>query len=220
MPLPQKMKNSLGKIVDIVINNHSNPAEALKALTSQDSLEIIEKSGSIKLGKDSPWDIVQHFFGMNKYWPTWRNVLGVIMVHCPEYPTYFIPAFTQAKQTGDAKELKKGEGPRGLITGGLEGIAVGALVSGEKLSAKTMIPYIFLGAGLQLISSLVFPWLGEKIGKYLYNKNINEKANEITPSSDISVNKDQTLTQAPNSNTVQFKARLPYNKIYNGNLKI
>ncbi|HNW26376.1 MAG TPA: hypothetical protein PLG15_01615 [Candidatus Gastranaerophilaceae bacterium] len=111
------------------------------------------------------------FFGMRENWKWKRNILGLLMVHAPEYPTYLIPAYTQAKATGNAKELKKGEGLRGFLTGMLEGLAVGALVSGEKLKIKEMIPFIVLGAGLQFFSSQFFPWAAEKVGKHIYLKN-------------------------------------------------
>lgn len=196
---------------------------ALSKKLPSDSLLDSENGKDFKLPKNKNIkEVFFHFFGMDENWSLLRNCLGLLMVHCPEYPTYFIPAFTQAKQTGDAKEMKKGEGIRGIITGGLEGIAVGALVSGKKIRPKEMIPYIFLGAGLQLISSLVFPWLGEKIGKYLYNKRMYEKPNGITPKTDISANNDQPLTQvqSSNSNPIQFKAKMPYSKIPSGSLKI
>lgn len=122
--------------------------------------------------------IFYEFFGMRKNWNWKRNVLGLFMVHAPEYPTYLIPAYTQAKATGSAKDLKKGEGLRGVLTGMLEGLAVGALVSGEKLKLKEMIPFIALGAGLQYFSSQFFPWIAEKVGKYNYLKNQKKLLND------------------------------------------
>lgn len=139
---------------------------------SHDHLDFIKRHKMANLGDQTktPKEILFNFFGMNENWNLGRNLIGGFMVHSPEYPTYFIPAYTQAKATGDASDLKKGEGPRGLITGGLEGIAVGALVSGEMLKPKEMIPYIVLGMGLQLFSCKVFPWLGEKMGKFVHEK--------------------------------------------------
>lgn len=113
-------------------------------------------------------EIFFHFFGMDENWPIWRSLFGAFLVHSPEYPTYTIPAYTQAAATGDASELKKGEGFRGVITGLLEGVAVGALVSGKKLKGREMIPYMLLGAGLQFFSSKFFPWISEKIGRRVY----------------------------------------------------
>ena len=111
------------------------------------------------------------------------------MVHSPEYPTYFIPAFTQAKANGDAGDLKKGEGVRGIITGCMEGIAVGAIVSGKSFKMKEMAPYMACGAALQYFSCKVFPLLGEKCGKIIYKNNLakNQKTatslNIVSPSS-------------------------------------
>lgn len=137
--------------------------------------EYLKKTANIDPDKFDAKKVIFNFFGMNKTWPIWRNLAGGLMVHSPEYPTYFIPAYTQAKASGEAKDLKKGEGPRGLITGGLEGVAVGALVSGRHLHWKQMGPYILLGAGLQYFSSKFFPWLGEKMGREIYFRNIEKK---------------------------------------------
>lgn len=148
-----------------------NP-DLLKNIINEDRQEGLREMGVLnKSESKSPKEIFYHFFGMNEAWPIGRNLLGGLMVHSPEWPTYFIPAYTQAKATGDASDLKKGEGPRGLITGGLEGIAVGALVSGRLLKPKEMGPYIILGAALQLFSSKLFPWIGEKMGQAYYKRN-------------------------------------------------
>lgn len=165
--------------------------------------------------------LVFNFFGMNSNWPLGRNLLGGLMVHCPEYPTYFIPAFTQAKATGEATELKKGEGPRGIITGGLEGIAVGALVSGEMLRPREMGPYIILGAALQLFSSKVFPWLGEKMGRQIYLRRQAElklsqskvQVNAIEPESIQKISK-------PDKDKTTFSGYLSARTKLLGNLKI
>lgn len=151
------------------------PKDILKLLRttlSPETLDVIahHKLANIAETTKSKKEIFFNFFGMNENWPLGRNILGALMVHCPEWPTYFIPAYTQAKANGDAGDLKKGEGARGIITGGLEGIAVGALVSGRMLKPKEMGPYIILGAALQLFSSKLFPWLGEKIGRIQYDK--------------------------------------------------
>lgn len=168
MPIPEK----LGDIVkDILKKSPIKDPEALKSIFTQDVVDFVKKNKLAPVETKKTFnDLLFNFFGMNEHWSFGRNLLGGFMVHCPEYPTYFIPAYTQAKSTGDAKDLKKGEGPRGLITGGLEGIAVGALVSGEFLKPREMGPYIILGAALQLFSSTVFPWLGEKMGRQIYNK--------------------------------------------------
>lgn len=142
----------------------------IKSILSEDALVQLNTNSQGTPTPKNTREILLHFFGMNENWKLGRNLLGGLMVHSPEYPTYFIPAYTQAKATGDAKELKKGEGPRGLITGGLEGVAVGALVSGEMLKPKEMIPYIILGAALQFFSSKFFPWIAEKLGKMQYDK--------------------------------------------------
>lgn len=186
-------------------------------------------------------EIFYNFFGMNKNWKTGRNILGLVMVHCPEYPTYFIPTYSQTSQTGNPGHVKKGEKIRGLLTGGLEGLAVGALVSGEKLKGREMVPYIALGAGLQLLSSLLFPWLGEIVGKRVYKNRVASGkivpgasfqkkfdqsigVNEVqkTPP-DIPVKLDNPLKPVNPDNPhppPTFSGRIPYNNIYSCRLKI
>lgn len=116
-------------------------------------------------------DVFYNFFGMHENWPAGRNLTGCFLVGLPEYPAYFLPAYTQSKTTGDAKELRKGEGTRGLITGCLEGIAVGALVSGRKVNFRGLLPYVALGMSMQFFSSKVFPYIGEKAGQHVYKRN-------------------------------------------------
>lgn len=175
----------------------------LKNLFSDNAQEVISKEKMLAFEPNkSLRDIFCHFFGMNENWKWGRNIGGMIMVHSPEYPTYFIPAYTQASATGDASELKKGEGPRGLITGALEGIAIGALVSGEHLKPREMIPYIILGAGLQLFSSKVFPWIGEKMGRHVYHKRQREIAQQ-------QVVTEKPVAQ-PNVSEPKFTGKNPY----------
>lgn len=123
-----------------------------------------------------------------------RNVLGPLFVILPEIPAYLIPAYSEAKSTGSAENVKKGEGARGLLTGAFEGLAVGAIVSapeeketiinnvkktvqasvkdaGMDLSYKKIIPFVIVAAGVQFISSKIFPIIGEKLGQSLYTKN-------------------------------------------------
>ena len=170
-------------------------------------------------------EIFYDFFGMDKTWSLKRNLLGGFLVHSPEYPTYFIPAFTQAKATGDAHELKKGEGPRGLLTGALEGLAVGALVSGEKFNKKHIFVCVLLGMSLQFLSSKVFPWLGEKIGRQEYKNNL--KANQKNSAQNLPnpENPTKPLAKANPISTIKapalkFSGR--YNPAFNpqGSLKI
>ncbi|MFA7658351.1 MAG: hypothetical protein WCY19_02855 [Candidatus Gastranaerophilaceae bacterium] len=162
-------------------------------------------------------EVFYTFFGMNKDWKLGRNVLGFFMVHCPEYPTYFIPTFTQAKATGDAGHLKKGEGPRGLITGGLEGVAVGALVSGEFLKPREMVPYIILGAGLQFFSSKFFPWIAEKMGRHIYKKRLHAQQKNMVRKAVPLEKPEQKQEQkvAP-----KFAGMYSYSPFLKGNLKI
>lgn len=182
-----------------VIKKIINDPDLKKAFFTQDVLDSDEFSKVVKNNKTakSPTEIFLNFFGMNENWPIWRSMLGGALVHSPEYPTYFIPAYTQAKATGDAGELKKGEGPRGLITGGLEGLAVGALVSGKNLKPREMVPYVILGAGLQYISSKFFPWLGEKWGRAIYLRNLSKNGqSKITPPETVQKTLD-TVSEAP-----------------------
>lgn len=108
----------------------------------------------------------------NKVWSLGKNTFAACLVILPEIPAYFIPSFNQAKATGDAKAIKNGEGARGLITGGLEGLAVGSITATKTLGPAHLIPFILFGAGLQFISSKVFPIVGEKIGKIVYNDKV------------------------------------------------
>jgi len=187
---------------------------------NEDRQEAFREKGLLGGGDSKGFkEIFYHFFGMNETWPFWRNLLGGAMVHCPEWPTYFIPAYTQAKATGDAGDLKKGEGVRGLITGGLEGIAVGALVSGLKLKPKEMGPYIVLGAALQLVSSKVFPWMGEKMGQYEYNKKRLENAKSPINNTEIKLpvqDKPAVLSVATANSKPAFKGKAPYSNQFNG----
>lgn len=189
---------------------------------------------------DSIKEVGGKFFSTNKEWSWKRNLIGAFLVYCPEIPAYFIPSYTQSKNTGCAKDLKHGEGIRGLMTGGLEGLAVGAIVSGKEMSVKKIAPYFLLGAIIQFGSSLVLPIIGEKVGKFVYNKHKYAQkleelidipfGNEPTPEQFQAMQKLQTpqtpaqlaapqKPQAPNNNPVQFKGNMHYN-IYSGNLKI
>lgn len=183
----------------------------------------------------------REFFSIPKDASLKRAAIGAFLVYLPEIPAYFIPSFTQSKNTGCAKDLKHGEGVRGLLTGCLEGLAVGAIALKEKLSVKRVVPFMLLGAGLQFMSSLVMPRLGEKLGTFAYNKRkYTEKLGEII---DIPFGNDpqgEVLTQiqtsqkpqapaqitAPQkpqalaSNQVQFKGAMPYNQFNRGSLKI
>lgn len=221
MPLPNKMVEDLKMIVKSI------PKEKTDLITnifSQDALDAIKAENLVTIPKNkSIKEIVFHFFGMSDNWKLGRNVIGGLMVHSPEYPTYFMPAYTQSKATGDATELKKGEGARGLITGGLEGVAVGALVSGEFIKPQEMVPYIILGAGLQLFSSTVFPWLGEKCGSYIYNKRMKNNAQFLSKKPDedkTDTFKDFTDKSATLNKPVKPIAYKGYNTLPSGSLRI
>ena len=146
----------------------------LKNLFGEDTQDILfnKKNADVDTAQNAK-DICLKFFGLNENWSLGKNLFIGALVQLPDIPSYFMPAYTQSKSTGDAKALKKGEGTRGLLTGSLEGVAVGALVSGRKLvkNPLTMVPYILLGAGVQFISSKIFPFIGEKAGQYFYRKN-------------------------------------------------
>ena len=167
--------------------------------------------------------VIGKFFSINEKWSWKRNLVGALMVYCPEIPAYFIPSYTQAKQTGSAKDLKHGEGIRGLLTGGLEGIAVGALVSGKDMKAGKIVPYMLLGAALQLMSSLMLPRVGEKVGTFVYNK--HKYAQKLEEIIDIPFGNEPTPAQlqkpqALSNNPPQFKGRLPYSGSLSVGLKI
>lgn len=185
--IANKALESLNKIPEFVKLSTEEKKVVKNSLFSEDINQQFSRAK--KEGFDehkSIKEMVFHFFGMNENWSIGRCLLGGFLVHSPEYPTYFIPAFTQATATGDAKELKKGEGPRGLITGAMEGIAVGALVSGGEMKlGREMVPYIIMGAGLQFFSSKVFPWLGEKAGRLVYDTRRNKIFKDFTNHEDI-----------------------------------
>lgn len=182
--------------------------------------------------------VVSKFFSINEDWNWKRNLKGAFLVYLPEIPTYFIPSYTQSKKTGCAKDLKHGEGIRGLLTGMLEGVAVGAIVSGKDMKAGKIVPFALLGAAIQLMSSLTLPKVGEKVGTFVYNKRkYAEKLEEIidipfgnepTPEQLKTLQKPQTpaqLTapqkpQAPNTNQPQFKGAMPYNQFNRGSLRV
>lgn len=157
-------------------------------------------------------DLAHNYFGIDETCSVGRKILSFILVQLPEFPTYFIPAFTQSKNTGDAKDLKKGEGPRGLITGGLEGLAVGTIVSGHKINVvKELIPYICIGSGLQFLSSVIFPRLGENLGSLLYKKKLTEP----------DLNTTKNIPNKPTQNLVTKKLQTPYaNAQNNSSLKV
>ncbi len=228
MALP---KNELKILKSMIKPLPKEEHQLLKEVLSSDALDAIDKHGLAQLDHHkSKKEIFFHFFGMNKNWKWGRNIAGLLLVHSPEYPTYFLPAFNQAKETGDAHELKKGEGLRGFLTGCLEGAAVGALVSGEKMKGREMVPYILLGAGLQFLSAKVFPIIGEKAGKYLYHKEpyVGKIVDAVevpfgygSMQSNLPVSTlNPTNLDVSNSNPVQFNDKMPYNQFNRGSLKI
>lgn len=214
-------KETVGVLSTVVDAMPKKSQELMRDIFSQDALEVIknDKMYDVKTTKNLK-EVFFNFFGMNKNWKWGRNIGGMFMVHCPEYPTYFIPSYSQSKDTGEASHVKKGEIPRGLITGGLEGIAVGALVSGEILRPKEMIPYVFLGAGLQMISCTLFPWLGEKCGKYLYNKKMNKQGLSNSKPEMQATTTPVTHVGGKDDAKTNFSGKNTYPKLYSGSLRI
>ncbi len=142
-----------------------------------------------------------------------RNIIGAFLVTLPELPTYFIPAYTQAKATGDAKDIKKSEGARGLLTGALEGLAVGAILGNDELGFKHAAPFVLFGAAMQLISSKVFPIVGEKLGVLMYNKNAVCQCSEVKPQQNPDPDKNtkaklDVVSQAPNIAPIEPEFKL------------
>lgn len=197
----------------------------------------IQPKGIVNIFKE----VANKFFSTDKTWTWTRNILGAAMVYAPEIPAYFIPSYTQAKKTGCAKDLKHGEGIRGILTGGLEGMAVGAIVSGKDMKFSKIAPFIVFGAAIQFMSSLILPKIGERVGAFAYNKRkYAEKLGEIidipfgnelqgqvpgqvqtpqklqTPAQLDAPQKPQTLT----SPQQQFKGLMTYNQFNRGSLKI
>lgn len=211
MPELDKLIINGGKSIDFKFKPEE--IKEMKKLLNSEAIDRMLEKKLIKFeSTKSIKEIFYNFLGMNEDWHVGRNILGGFMVHAPEYPTYIIPAYTQAKATGDASSLKRGEGPRGLITGMLEGVAVGALVSGKKLNPKEMGPYILLGAGMQLFSATVFPWLGEKIGQYEYRKNNPTKDVKSASAKLDVVSKSDAVksVDTQKANTQTFKAQNVY----------
>jgi len=168
------------------------------------------------------------FLSIDKKGKLNRNILGAILVLLPEMPAYFIPAYSEAKATGDAKNIKKGEGLRGLLTGALEGLAVGAIVStvdkaaesgikdaAKKLNFKRIFPFVVVAAAVQFVSSKVFPVIGEKIGRAVYLKN-----NPVSNSSQPPVQKPAELATGTPAATNQLKGASLYPAVKSGSLKI
>lgn len=248
MTLQENISNSLKKIINPnVIPKHD--VKTIKALFKDDVLEEIGKKGLADLKEQKSLSegakkVVGKFFSIDENWSWKRNLFGAFLVYCPEIPAYFIPSYTQAKNTGCAKDLKHGEGVRGLVTGGLEGLAVGAIVSGKDMTARKIAPYFVLGAAIQFMSSLILPKVGEKVGTFVYNKRkYAEKLEEIidipfgneptaeqltalqkpqTPAQLAAPQKSQSpqKPQAPNANQPQFKGVMPYNQFNRGSLKV
>lgn len=215
------------KSTDIYKNASDAGKKALVKICTSDAIHEVFRTAKIEGFQPSKGskEIFYNFFGMNENWKWGRNIAGMIMVHCPEYPTYFIPSFSQAKATGSAGHIKNGEMARGLITGGLEGIAVGGLVSGAKIKPREMVPYMILGAALQLLSSVLFPWLGEKSGRILYNKKMAKNGLNAAKSESqnpIKLSEQETKTQvgAKKNEVPKFAGKTPYSNIYSSGLKI
>lgn len=188
---------------------------AIKSAFGDTVKESLEKTGILTPKKgfvDGFKHIFYNFLAMDESWTRKRNILGALMVDLPEWPAYFIPSFTQAKTTGDAKDLKKGEGIRGLLTGGLEGLAVGALISGKDLKRKELIPCIAFGAGLQFISSKVFPIIGEKMGSFIYHKNLAKNGGIAKPAVSTAQNIATTATIKQPLNNEQKLIQSPYSQ--------
>lgn len=215
----KKLENITPELLEVIDKKPISAEEKalLKAGAFSEDFKNIAKLDESKTVAQKTKKLVFNFFGMNDNWKIGRCLLGGFLVHAPEYPTYFIPAYTQAKATGEAKELKKGEGPRGIITGALEGVAVGALVSGNDIKKSEMVPYMILGAGLQLFSSKVFPWLGEKAGAYIYRQRMAKMSDAEKVLEKAKINKPEELKPAPKPNQTipVFK-----NLYYSGSLKI
>lgn len=240
------------KCLETMINSASKQDyKAVKSWLNDDALDVINKNKLAGVEHDAPKcfsesfkKVVGKFFSINEKWSWKRNLFGAFLVYCPEIPAYFIPSYTQSKKTGTAKDLKHGEGIRGLVTGGLEGLAVGAIVSGKEMTTGKIAPYFVLGAVLQFMSSLILPKVGEKVGTFVYNKRkYAEKLEEIidipfgnepTPEQLTALQKPQTPAQlsapqktqspqkpqAPNASQAQFKGAVPYNQFNRGNLKV
>lgn len=166
-------------------------------------------------------NVFNEFFSTKKEWTMRRNIIGAFLVYLPEIPAYFIPSYTQSKKTGSAKDLKHGEGIRGLITGALEGVAVGAIVSKKDIKFEKIVPFAIFGAAVQFMSSMILPRIGEKVGTFVYNKRkYAEKLEEIVDIPFSGEQTQQTQLATPNVNKTPFKGLMPYNKSYSGNLKI
>jgi len=183
----QKLAESIKSATDVMYKTLSE-SKFFKSLNNEEKYKVIKgtfsDNGQDNLQKNNHFnpmskigDLWKNYFGMDESWSFGRNALAFMLVQLPEVPAYFIPAYTQAKNAGDAKALKKGEGYRGLMSGALEGLAVGAIVSGKNMKfGKEMIPYVCIGASMQFLSSKIFPWVGEKFGSLQYVKKASKAA--------------------------------------------
>ena len=112
-----------------------------------------------------------------------RNAIAAALTFAPNIPSYVIPAYSQASKTGDAENIEKLEGIRGVLTGGLDGAAIGALTARKNgLTAQRIGIFIGIGALLDYISSTILPPLGERLGKKVYQlKQDKNKTDETKP---------------------------------------
>lgn len=152
-----------------------------------------------------------------------KNMLAAFLVLLPEIPTYFIPAFSEAKANGNAKDVKKGEGYRGLLTGGLEGLAVSAIIAKGQFRKANIIPLVIFGSLMQFVSSKLFPIIGEKVGQFLYTgKEKNEHTKlDIISRDPIFYNMSPQFNALKQKNTpTQINTNITKPLTNNANLKV
>jgi len=111
-------------------------------------------------------------FGIDPTKNLTRNAVATILVMAPNIPTYFIPSYSEAVKTGSAKNVKKNEGLRGILTGGMDGAAAGALTAiGQKITFKRIAVFTALGMVIDWVASKVLSNMGKSVGITIYRKN-------------------------------------------------
>ncbi|OGI19919.1 MAG: hypothetical protein A2287_10060 [Candidatus Melainabacteria bacterium RIFOXYA12_FULL_32_12] len=112
-----------------------------------------------------------------------ENAVAAALTFAPNIPAYLMPSYFQASKAGNAENIEKSEGLRGIITGGLDGAVIGALTARKKaLTPKRISIFIGIGALLDYISSRILPPLGEKLGKKVYQLGQDKnKTAEVKP---------------------------------------
>lgn len=146
-------------------------------------------------------------YGIAEKTPLRKNAIAATICYLPCIPNYMIPAYSQTVETGSAKGVKKREGLRGILTGALDGAAIGAITArGMKLTFKRVAVFAAVMACADYISSKFLPILGEKLGKMVYN--MKQKKNKLAQTGANNVTQP-AFASAPTSLNTTFSQFQP-----------